>query len=156
MATASASNASTPGATEAPVVVVDSSTPQKGLVRGQSNLDLGPADSASQIGESIGGDDDDDEDSRVSPTMTSPQVLACLKRKLPIRAILEGGRLGRQERNVRVYLTNSRLDQNDLKMLRAFLRLVRLAKTHYPPKYSLPGITETLGPNKNKFSCLRV
>ena len=80
--------------------------------------------SVSQLGDDT--EEQEHEEAKVKPHMTSAQVLHCLKRQMPIVALLRGEKLGRQDRNIRIYLSNGRLAETDLKLLRAYLKLVAL------------------------------
>jgi hypothetical protein len=55
--------------------------------------------------------------------------LALLKAKLPLIQLMSGTKLGRQERNVRQYLSNNSLEPQDLKLLRNYLKLAPSAQT---------------------------
>jgi len=59
----------------------------------------------------------------------SREKLDMLKAKLPLRDLMSGAKLGRQERNVRQYLGNNSLDPQDAKLLRNYLKLALSAQT---------------------------
>jgi len=55
--------------------------------------------------------------------MHSRERLESLKQKLPLSALMNGAKLGRQERTVRMAVTSSTLDDGDKKLLRNHLKL---------------------------------
>jgi hypothetical protein len=88
------------------------------VVLGSSaSVDLDIADSASQW------DGTQDEPDGDGAPKSSKQMLNWLKAKLPLKSFMSGERLGRQERNVKPYLTNGRLNASDVKLLRNHLKL---------------------------------
>lgn len=88
--------------------------------------DVQPDDSVSQTGV-----DDDPAALEVNKKMKSSEVLAVLKKKIPIAGILASEKkYGRMERNVQPYLKNSRLDPDDSRKLRAYLKLVAFGNQH--------------------------
>ena len=94
-------------------------SPTASLARGMSSSDLGDGDSVSLAD----GAQDLDADQDGAPR-TSKLLLLWLKSKLPLKNFMSGERLGRQERNVKPYLTNGRLNAGDIKLLRDHLKLV--------------------------------
>jgi len=93
-------------------------SPVSSLVLGSSaSVDLDIADSASQW------DGTQDEADGDGAPKSSKQMLNWLKAKLPLKSFMSGERLGRQERNVKPYLTNGRLNASDVKLLRNHLKL---------------------------------
>jgi hypothetical protein len=59
----------------------------------------------------------------------SRDKLAVLKAKLPLKLLMSGTKLGRQERNVRQYLANNSLEPQDAKLLRNYMKLAPSAQT---------------------------
>ena len=59
----------------------------------------------------------------------SREKLDILKAKLPLKQLMSGAKLGRQERNVRQYLGNQSLEPQDAKLLRNYLKLALSAQT---------------------------
>ena len=59
----------------------------------------------------------------------SRDKLDVLKAKLPLKQLMSGAKLGRQERNVRQYLGNQSLEPQDTKLLRNYLKLAPSAQT---------------------------
>lgn len=85
---------------------------------------VGPSDSVSQAGSAADVDDEDLETDVKFRSMGSLQTLGVLKEKLPLAALLRGDKLGRSERAVRAYLTNGRLQEMEIKLLRNYLKQV--------------------------------
>ena len=63
------------------------------------------------------------------PVPNSREKLDVLKAKLPLKQLMSGAKLGRQERNVRQYLGNQSLEPQDAKLLRNYLKLALSAQT---------------------------
>ena len=95
------------------------SSPTASMGRGPSGSDVGDCDSVSLVD----GSQDLDADQDGAPK-TSKLLLHWLKSKLPLKNFMSGERLGRQERNVKPYLTNGRLNASDIKLLRNHLKMV--------------------------------
>ena len=56
--------------------------------------------------------------------MKCSDKLKILKSRMPLKDLMEGVKLGRQEGNARQFLTNEKLDPADAKLLRAYFKLV--------------------------------
>lgn len=101
-------------------------SPRPPLVANASvSADITSADSVSQVGGSNSNIDDDPNFEDVKfRSMTSGQKLAVLKTKLPLLDLLNGSKLGRSERAVYKYLSNGKLFDQDIKLLRNYLKQV--------------------------------
>lgn len=87
---------------------------------GDGDSAIDPADSASMCDEGM------DDDMDVRKLKTSKEKLARLKFKLPLVGFMAKEKLGRQEYSGRKYLTNKKLDEPDVKMLKQHFKLVRM------------------------------
>lgn len=85
---------------------------------------LSAADSISQVGGSGSVDDDPNFDDVKFRSMTSAQKLVVLKGKISLRDLLQGDKLGRSERAAQKYLSNGRLADQEVKLLRNYLKQV--------------------------------
>ena len=79
--------------------------------------DLGDSASA------VGADTLEDSQSQTGSLLPSRERLETLKQKLPLQALMNGIKLGRQERTVRFALNSSTIDDSDKKLLRNHLKL---------------------------------
>ena len=92
---------------------------EPGLRKLGSASEIDPCDSASQGGSGI----DDMRDMEMK-NKSSSDKLKILKSRMPLKDLMMGVKLGRQERNARQFLTNDKLDPADTKLLRAYFKLV--------------------------------
>ena len=92
---------------------------EPGLRKLGSASEIDPCDSVSQVGSGI----DDMRDMEMK-NKSSSDKLKILKSRMPLKDIMEGVKLGRQERNARLFLNSEKLDPADTKLLRAYFKLV--------------------------------
>ena len=90
--------------------------------------EMGPWDSASQVGgaqtDHQAAEEQEPADQKILPSMSSAEVWEILQRRAnPVRT-LKGEKKGREARNTQPYLTNGRLDKEDLKRLKNHIKLV--------------------------------
>jgi len=116
---------SPPPAASGPCATVVGTAPKKQKLMDPTATGVGPDDSASMIADSANGDDDDADDGLdMKKLRSSSSRLAALKAKVPLSELMSGVRLGRQERSVKKYLTNAKLDTTDTRLLRNHLKHV--------------------------------
>ena len=93
--------------------------PVSSLQRKQSSMSLGSG--LSEAGETAELGDEAMQD--VRRLQTSKEKFMALKANMPLTKIMAGLKLGRQEYSCKCYLTNSKLDQGDVRLLRQHLKL---------------------------------